>query len=91
MFPAHAGTVWLLRKLAFQPQWECFTRWTPLDIQVGASDIACRTLIKNRGGSFRLHNQLHAKYYRVDDYVLIGSANLTQSGLGFSNSPNLEI
>ena len=70
---------------------QCFTRWTPLDIKVGASDIECRTLVKSKGGSFRLHNQLHAKYYRADDYFLTGSANLTQSGLGLSNSPNLEI
>ena len=70
---------------------ECFTRWTPLDIQVGATDIGCRNLVKSKGGSFRLHNQLHAKYYRADDYILMGSANLTQSGLGLSDSPNLEI
>lgn len=70
---------------------ECFTRWTPLDIQVGASDIACRNLVKSQGGSFRLHNRLHAKYYRADDYILLGSANLTRSGLGLSDSPNLEI
>lgn len=70
---------------------ECLTRWSPLDIQAGVSDIACRTLVKRRGGSFRLHNQLHAKYYRADEYILIGSANLTRSGLGLSHSANLEI
>ena len=69
----------------------CITRWTPLDVSLGASDVACRTLIMDRGGAFRLHNSLHAKYYRADEAVLIGSANLTMSGLGFSNSPNLEI
>lgn len=70
---------------------ECFTRWTPVDIHSGASDIACRTLVNDAGGSFRLHNRLHAKYYRVDNHVLIGSANLTLAGLGFSPSPNFEI
>ena len=69
----------------------CITRWTPLDVSLGASDVACRSLILNKGGSFRLHNSLHAKYYRADDRVLIGSANLTMSGLGFATSPNLEI
>ena len=69
----------------------CITRWTPLDVSLGASDVACRLLITDRGGSFRLHNSLHAKYYRADENVLIGSANLTMSGLGFSKSPNLEI
>ena len=70
---------------------ECYTRWSVLDIQIGASDIACRTLVKSQGGVFRLHNRLHAKYYRADDHMLIGSANLTRSGLGISDSPNLEI
>ena len=70
---------------------ECFTRWTPLDIQMGASDLDCRTVVVDRGGSFRLHNRLHAKYYRFDDQVLVGSANLTASGLSYPRDGNLEI
>ena len=70
---------------------ECITRWTPHDIRMAVSDIACRNLVRDRGGQFRLHNNLHAKYYRADEYTLIGSANVTRSGMGFSTSPNLEI
>lgn len=70
---------------------DCVTRWTPLDIRMGASDIECRNIIISRGGSFRLHNSLHAKYYRFDDYVLVGSANLTASGLSYSHRGNFEI
>lgn len=69
----------------------CVTRWNPHDLVVGASDIECRTIVTERGGSFRLHPSLHAKYYRIDDTVLIGSANLTRSALGWSTEPNLEI
>ena len=69
----------------------CVTRWTPKDIQAGVSDTACRTLVIERGGSFRLHTRLHAKYYRFGDCVLIGSANLTRAGLGYSGVGNLEI
>ena len=69
----------------------CVTRWTPKDIQTSVSDIACRTLVIERGGSFRLHTRLHAKYYRFGDYVLVGSANLTRAGLGYSGVGNLEI
>lgn len=58
---------------------------------VGASDIECRTIVNDRGGSFRLHPSLHAKYYRIDNEVLIGSANLTSSAMGWSPQPNLEI
>ena len=80
-----------LKRVGSQSTIECFTRWTPRDIYLGASDVDCRTLIKSRGGSFRLHGSLHAKYYRADDLILIGSANLTPSGLGLTASPNLEI
>ena len=69
----------------------CITRWRPDDIIVGASDIGCRALIVDRGGSFRLHPFLHAKYYRMDDVVLVGSANLTSSAMGWASQPNLEI
>ena len=70
---------------------ECFTRWTPLDIQAGSSDLACRKVVVERGGSFRLHNRLHAKYYRFDDRILVGSANITASGLSYLHHGNLEI
>ena len=69
----------------------CVTRWNLQDIGLGASDIECRTMITERGGSFMLHPSLHAKYYRVDDIVLLGSANLTPSAMGWSSQPNLEI
>ena len=69
----------------------CVTRWNLQDLAVGASDTECRTIVTERGGSFRLHPSLHAKYYRADNVVLIGSANLTSSAMGWSRQPNLEI
>lgn len=69
----------------------CVTRWTPHDLTAGASDTECRTIITERGGLFRLHPALHAKYYRSDDEILIGSANLTFTALGWSSFSNREI
>ena len=69
----------------------CITRWRPEDLIAGASDAKCRTLVVERRGSFRLHPTLHAKYYRTDDAVLVGSANLTASAMGWAPQPNLEI
>ena len=69
----------------------CITRWNLHDLAVGASDTECRTIVTERGGSFRLHPLLHAKYYRIDDVVLIGSANLTYSAMGWAAQSNLEI
>lgn len=59
------------------------TRWRLDEIQAGVSDIEIFELISmRRDSSLGLANQLHAKYYRFDDFVLTGSANLTQTGLG---------
>lgn len=69
----------------------CVTRWTPRDMLFGASDVACRALALGRGGEFRLHPRLHAKYYRCGQRVLVGSANLTAHGMGYAPSANLEI
>lgn len=69
----------------------CVTRWTAQDIQAGMSDIDCRTIVVERGGSFLLNNRLHAKYYRFDDHVLVGSANMTDSGLSHTRQGNLEV
>ena len=81
----------VLDQLHPEAELECITRWTPLDIQMGASDLECRSLVLSQGGTFRLHNRLHAKYYRFDKKVLVGSANMTASGLSLGFSGNLEI
>ena len=81
----------LLDQVDRNAELECFTRWTPHDILVGATDTACRAEVIERGGKFYLHNRLHAKYYRFDDRILIGSANVTAAGLNYRESGNLEI
>ena len=69
----------------------CVSRWTPKDIRSGVTDLACRELILDRNGKFLLHDLLHAKYYRFDKQVLIGSSNLTRPGMNIDGSGNLEI
>ena len=69
----------------------CVTRWSPGDLRAGVSDASVREQVIRRGGTFFLHPTLHAKYYRFDDVVLIGSANLTNPGLGLASKSNLEI
>lgn len=69
----------------------CVTRWQRTDVTAGVSDVACRTLVTDRGGRFLLHQRLHAKYYRLGEAVLVGSANLTAAGMGHSSLPNFEI
>ena len=69
----------------------CVSRWTPEDIRSGVTDLGCRQLILDRNGKFLLHDRLHAKYYRFDNHVLIGSSNLTRPGMNINGSGNLEI
>ena len=69
----------------------CVTRWKPQDVALGASDLRCRDIVLERGGQFLIHPTLHAKYYRFDDRILVGSANLTMSGMGWGKHANLEI
>ncbi len=43
------------------------------------------------GGSLWLNQSLHAKVLVADQSAVIGSANITNAALGWSNSPNLEL
>jgi hypothetical protein len=68
------------------------TRWNPLEIQAGVSDLSVWPLIDGRkNSSLYLCSHLHAKYFRVDKTCLIGSANLTGQALGWSRQANLEL
>ena len=81
----------VLNILDQEAQLTCITRWTAPDVQMGVSDLECRQMVLDHGGAFLLHPSLHAKYYRCDARVLVGSANLTHRGMGTSATPNLEI
>lgn len=68
------------------------TTWRPLDIAGGYNDLRIKDRIDERGkAEIRLIWNLHAKYYRTDDAVLLGSGNLTHSGLNAGNHGNSEI
>ncbi|MCC3154614.1 phospholipase D family protein [Hymenobacter sp. BT770] len=68
------------------------TRWNPLEIQAGVSDLGVWPLIDGReNSSLYLCSHLHAKYFRADKTCLIGSANLTGRALGWSKQANLEL
>ena len=67
------------------------TRWSVEDLRVGVSDLSVRELAMEYNGKFMLHSSLHAKYYRLDNKVFVGSANVTDAAMGWENNPNLEI
>ena len=69
-----------------------YTRWRPLEVASGVSDLEVFDLAERRSHTaLYLCDTLHAKYYRCDDCVLLGSANLTQKGLGWAAQSNLEL
>ena len=81
----------ILRLVSPEVDLTCVSRWRPQDLVSGVSDADCRTLCMEMGGQFRIHPSLHAKYYRFDDAILVGSANLTGAGLGYVQGHNLEV
>lgn len=67
------------------------TRWIPEEVACGVCDLEIFDLLQARPNTkLLLHPCLHAKYYRLDDNCLVGSANLTATGLGWSATPNIE-
>lgn len=68
------------------------TRWRLDEILSGVSDIEIWETLKIRpNASLHLQASLHAKYYRVDNRRFIGSANLTNAGMGWNINSNIEI
>lgn len=70
----------------------CVTRWRPEEIARGVSDLEVFDVCSARAKTvLLLRHDLHAKYYRADDNCLVGSANLTRTGLGLGTPHNLEL
>jgi phosphatidylserine/phosphatidylglycerophosphate/cardiolipin synthase-like enzyme len=67
------------------------SRWNLSDIVSGSTDVEIYPWLRNKGISLKIHPTLHAKYYRIDDSVWTGSANLTRNGLSDQQGANFEI
>lgn len=81
----------LLTGVATSVSIELYTRWRVEDVASGVTDTCVLPLVKKRGGSVRLVDDLHAKLVAADSRALAGSANITAAGLGTSARPNLEL
>lgn len=67
------------------------SRWRIDDLTCGASDIEIYEYIKKNNWQLFINDHMHFKLYLIDDETLfIGSANITQKGLGISGEPNDE-
>lgn len=66
-------------------------RWRIDDLVCGASDLGIYEYIKKNNWQLFINDHMHFKLYLIDDEKLfIGSANITQKGLGISGDPNDE-
>ena len=69
----------------------CITRWLPTELAAGVSDLEVFDAVMERDGLLWLRQNLHAKYFRGDSFVLVGSANVTGAAMGWSTNSNLEL
>lgn len=82
----------ILTPCSHQARLRVVTRWRIDEIALGVSDLEVWDLLKERDGAeLWLQPSLHAKYFRGDERVILGSANLTHSGLGWAKNSNLEL
>lgn len=81
----------LLSSVSHRIKLTVYTRWKLEEIAAGVSDPGIIDLVEARSGAVWLCDELHAKYYRSDDRIVCGSANVTRRGLGWTNRSNLEI
>ena len=67
-------------------------RWQPNDLLTKSSDLEVYKLCKEKEWKFGILRNLHSKIFLFgSDKVLIGSANLTVSGLSLAGTGNLEM
>lgn len=90
-FVTKAGLLPLIEALAPGGQIDVVTRWDPREIHAGASDPMIIDDVEATGGIVRLMPRLHAKVYRAGNQALVGSANPTGPGLGFTTPSNIEL
>jgi hypothetical protein len=82
----------ILERIAPATSVTVVARWIPGEILAGVCDLEIYDLILARqNAELLVHPLLHAKSYRFDDSVYIGSANLTSKALGWACPSNLEI
>lgn len=81
----------ILRELDSSVVLRVLTRWLPEEVLAGVTDIGIWPIVHERGGELGHLGTLHAKAYVGSEQLLIGSANVTMAGLGWSAKWNDEL
>jgi len=70
----------------------CIARMRPEDVASGVCDLEVFDCLHERSGAaFLIHPHLHAKFFAADTSCLVGSANLSQTALGWRSPSNFEL
>lgn len=89
-FITKSGLLPLIAALAPGGRLDVVTRWEPIEVSAGVSDPMIIDDVEATGGRVRLVTHLHSKVYLVGERALVGSANATGPGLGFTTRSNIE-
>ena len=81
----------LLSHIPVGTQTTVVTRWRPTDLLMGVADLDVYDATVSKGASLYLRYDLHAKLFAADDRCLVGSANVTDTALGWRSPENLEL
>ena len=69
-----------------------YTRWFTAEVAAGVTDLEVFELCAGRPGTtLYLVDSLHAKLYRAGEHCLVGSANVTDTALGWVYPSNTEL
>ncbi len=86
------GVDWLLQQTSGATiNCDIVARWSPNDLLSGASDVEGCAMAMQKGWRFHVLPDLHAKVTLLDDTeIVVGSANLTGSGMSLVPASNRE-
>jgi hypothetical protein len=91
-FIQYAPMEFILKHLSWADHPVVLTRWRAGDVTSGVSDIDVYPLLKQSKVQLMVNDALHMKMFVFDDGIgFITSANITGTGLGLHESPNIEV
>ena len=91
-FVQRAAMEQLLDGLTWAENATVLTRWRAADVVSGVSDVEVYPLLKRKRIRLMVNDALHMKMFVFDDGGgFVTSANITGTGLGLNDSPNIEV
>ena len=85
------GLDWLFQQIPKNIDCKIYAKFSEIDIISGSSDLDCFIQCQKFGWQLYINTNLHSKVIVIDnEYLLVGSQNLTTRGYGLAVNPNFE-